>query len=190
MKNVFHELPQFLGEDDDPALWRSVLRFARDDISSQYADSCSTRDLFLVIGTCSSWHRPHQTRWKIKHREFAWPSGYGGLGHSLTGLPALDWCFCIQRKESGEFALVKVPSRFKSRQFVVRIAIPTQTVNRRKASVHLLWTPGTPTSIREPLVRCLAFARSDDRWRLAGSSSENGHAWRGEFLPPSHLRVC
>ena len=145
MSTICDEISSYLTDTDDPTLWQAVLRIACSDVSTEVTESQTKRDVFLVVGPCSSWLRPHQTRWQVGEHEFAWPSGYGGSAFSRTGLPALDWCCCFQYCGAGSYTLVDVPRRFKNRQILLRIAIPTQTTARRKASINMYWTPGTPT---------------------------------------------
>ncbi len=189
MNAILDDLIPHLSDTDDPNLWQAVLRIACNDLSKEVSESQSTRDVFLVVGPCSSWLRPHQTRWRVGHLEFAWPSGYGGVGYSRTGLPALDWCCCFQYSHDDDYTMVDVPHRFKNRQLLLRLAIPSLTMDRRKASINMLWTPGTPSNVSRSVVRFLAFSREDERWKLVGSLLDPGDLWRGELLPPPSQRI-
>ena len=142
----------------------------------------------LLVGACSKWLRPHQTRFRVKGEEFAWPSGYSGVGFSRTGLPELDWCGCFQRADSG-FARIDAPHKIGKRQFLVRVAIPTKTIERRRASIHVLWKPGIPAAVRQPLARLLAFKKSDAGWKLVGGMTRDGDEWAGELIPPPSKRL-
>jgi hypothetical protein len=183
MNAILDGIAPYLADTDDRGLWDVVLRIALNEVSTQVAEAQSNRDVFLVVGTCSSWLRPHQTRWRVGDLEFAWPSGYGVVGYSRFGLPELDWCCCLQHNGARGFAMVDVPRRFKKRQIVLRVAVPTQTIDRRKASIHMYWTPGTPGNVRRSVVRFLALSRTDARWSLVGSNVDPGVLWRGELLP-------
>ena len=189
MNSILDSISSNFSDTDDPNLWRSVLSIACSDISKEVAKAQSTRDLFLVIGPCSSWLRPHQTRWRVGDMEFAWPSGYGGVGYSRSGLPALDWCCCFQYGEGDRFSMVDIPHKFKHRQIILRIAIPARTTERRKASINMFWTPGTPSNFRRSVVRILALSRENTRWKLVGSHLDPGILWRGELLPPPKNRI-
>ena len=186
MSDVFNDISPYLSDTDDPALWRAVLEIACGDISKEASKAQPTREVFLVVGPCSSWLRPHQTRWRVGDLEFAWPSGYGGVGYSRTGLPALDWCCSLQLSQD-TYTLVDTPRRFKRRHILLRIAIPARTTARRKASINMLWTPGTPSDLRRSVVRFLAFVRQDAHWRLVGSLLRPGEPWCGELLPPRRV---
>jgi hypothetical protein len=189
MNPILDDIAPYLTVTDDSTLWEAVLRVACDDLSTEVSKSESNRDVFLVLGACSSWLRPHQTRWRVGELEFAWPSGYGGNRYSRTGLPELDWCCCFQYGGADEFTMVDVPRRFKNRQILLRIAVPTQTMNRRKASINMYWSPGTPRNVRRSVVRFLALSRKDAQWSLVGSSVDPGELWRGEVLPPPNKRM-
>ena len=189
MNAILDEIEPYLTDTDDPSLWQAVLGIACNDISTEIFESQSKRDVFLVVGPCSSWLRPHQTRWRVDDLEFAWPSGYGGVGYSRTELPELDWCCCFQYSGTDGYTMVDVPHRFKNRHILLRIAIPTQTTDRRKASINMYWTPGTPRNARRSVVRFLALSRENTRWRLVGSLIHSGELWRGELLPPLNKRM-
>ena len=176
-------------ESDDANLWLCVLNIACKDMSSQVEKSQTKRDVFLVVGPCSSWLRPHQTRWHVGNEEFAWPSGYGGSRHSRTGLPELDWCCCFQYSGNNKYTFVPAPRQFKKRQIVLRVAIPTQTTARSKASINMLWTPCLPQALRESVVRIMAMRRGDKGWSHLDSLYQDGDLWRGEILPPPRKRI-
>jgi hypothetical protein len=189
MRRVIDELSSNLLADDDPALWLTVLQVVNRDISRRFSEAAeSARDLLLLVGACSKWLRPHQTRFRVNDEEFAWPSGYGGAGLSRTGLPEFDWCCCFQR-DNADFTRIDVPHAIGKRQFFVRVAIPTKTVHRRKASVNVLWTPGTPADSRQVLVRLLAFKKIDVQWKLHGGMPLDGECWAGDVIPPPNKRL-
>ena len=182
ISNVLSKIAPRLSDTDDLELWRTVLGIACDDVSQEVSNVESRRDVFLVLGPCSSWLRPHQTLWRVGDMDFAWPSGYGGTAYSRTGLPALDWCCCLQYGR-GAFKQIDTPARFEKRQHALRVAIPTTTKVRNKASIHMLWTPGTPGNVRRPLVRLLFMLRENSKWKLFSSSLKSGERWHGELLP-------
>src|SRR6185437_9765561 len=99
------ELPQPIHErltaDDDGALWATVLDAAADDAMTALQRGRS-EPLYAVVGLCSHWIRPHQSRWTADGG-FALPLGYGdGSGLLLGGLPQFDWsvnlCFNFERR--------------------------------------------------------------------------------------------
>ena len=189
MSVILDNIEPYLTDTDDPALWQAVLKIACNDISTEISKSQSKRDVFLVVGPCSSWLRPHQTRWRVDDLEFAWPSGYGGVGYSRTGLPELDWCCCFQYSGTDAYTMIDVPHQFKKRQILLRIAIPTKTTDRSKASINMFWTPGTLRNARRSVVRFLAMSRENAQWNLVGSRFDPGELWCGELLPPPSKRM-
>ncbi|MCA9215164.1 MAG: hypothetical protein KDB27_18980 [Planctomycetales bacterium] len=188
MQNVVDELSSHFSPDDDPDLWLEVLRVVKGDIARRFTEADSPRDLLLLVGACSNWLRPHQTRFRVRDEEFAWPSGYGGVGFSRTGLPELDWCCCFRRTNSG-FARIGVPHKIGKRRFLVRVAIPSKTIERRRASINVSWTPGIPADVRQPLVRLLAFKKANVGWEMIGGMTRDGHDWAGELIPPPSKRL-
>ena len=188
MKRVVDELSAHFGADDDLALWLAVLLFVNGDISRRLSESESTRDLLLLVGSCSKWLRPHQTRFRIQDEHYAWPSGYSGVGFSRTGLPEFDWCCCFRRDDS-DYMRIDVPHKVAKRQHLVRVVIPTQTRKRTRASINVFWTPGTPADRRQPLVQLLAFHKTGDQWDLKGGVTLDGNNWAGEVIPPPSRRL-
>src|SRR6266571_2773720 len=82
-------LKERLSAEDDPALWKQVLKVLAED-ASILEHVTDGSQLYAEVGVCSHWLRPHQTRWTAAGG-FAWPSGYGSFGFSRTGLPLFDW---------------------------------------------------------------------------------------------------
>jgi len=84
-------IEQYLNNDDDPNLWREVMASLAQDLEAMLFEKSYKGNIYLVIGACSHWTRPHQTRWTA-NGGFAWPSGYGNSeGWSRLGLPEFDW---------------------------------------------------------------------------------------------------
>jgi hypothetical protein len=53
---------QRLGADDDTELWIATLRSAAEDAAALHVNSYRSK-LYAIVGSCSHWLRPHQTRW-------------------------------------------------------------------------------------------------------------------------------
>src|SRR4051812_3088375 len=128
-------LEERLSAEDDPALWEQVLKVLAEDAS------LLASQLYAEIGVCSHWLRPHQTRWTAAGG-FAWPSGYGGVGFSRTGLPVFDWSVRLQFHPAsiGWVIADEVP---KKRHMSVRVAVPSRTTRHRQAAVHTVWQDRT-----------------------------------------------
>jgi hypothetical protein len=129
-----------LTKQDDPGLWKQVLRTLAEDASVLQAANKRSH-LYAEIGVCSHWLRPHQTRWTAAGG-FALPSGYQGTRHSRSGLPEFDWSVNLQFNP----ALLSwaAPPEMPAKRFNnVRIAVPARTTRHRQAAVHTLWSPGT-----------------------------------------------
>jgi len=155
-----------LGTDDDPRLWREVLRAAAEDASVL---GCS--ELYAIVGCCSHWLRPHQSRWTAAGG-FALPVGYGGGEGFLRGLPNLDWRVILQFDHAQlGWAL---PSRPPTKGFnSVRLAVPSRTARHRQAAVHAVWSPLT-SDTRRKRTDYYGFRKSEGGWCLVA------HYQRGE----------
>jgi hypothetical protein len=159
---------QQLNTDDDPECWKVIL----DTVFADATHLCSVPEasrlnVFTEIGACSHWLRPHQCRW-VADGGFAWPSGYGGFGWSLSGLPEFDWSIKGQwNGESSEWVPVEQIPRKK--RLILRVAIPSRTKIHNQTAIHTIWSPGTPTYAKEQfakekLTQFYGFRRKKDQW--------------------------
>lgn len=132
-----------LNKEDDSMLWVEVLNCLSEDTTSMLSESKWRGQIYLTIGACSHWLRPHQTRWKA-NGGFAWPSGYGnGSGYSREGLPEFDWSV-VYIWETAERNWKPADRIEGKKKLMLRVAIPTKTVQRNQAAIHSIWEKGTP----------------------------------------------
>jgi hypothetical protein len=147
---------------DDPALWAAMWEALVVPINAKAADSTSTRALYLQIGTCSHWLRPHQTRLSVGGG-FAWPTGYAGGNQSRQGLPELDWAVLLRWNRIDK--CWEAVDRFgEKRRQVCRISMPARSARHRQAVAHVRWEPGTITQPRGKATFYYAFRRGGDGW--------------------------
>jgi len=87
-----------LTTEDDAGFWVTAFDTIMSDIEALYPDKTKKQKIFLQIGACSHWRRPHQHRWTAAGG-FAWPDGYvqkyedhikNSWGPVGGGLPELD----------------------------------------------------------------------------------------------------
>jgi hypothetical protein len=150
-----------LAADDDPGLWVEILRAAAEDASVLRTRSESS--LYAIVGSCSHWARPHQSRW-IAAGGFALPLGYGDGEGFVGGLPNFDWSVTLQfdPNQPGWFCPPQSPTkRFRS----VRLAVPSRTVRHLQAAVHAVWSPATLDAKRKRTV-FYGLRKSDGGWKL------------------------
>ncbi len=121
-----------LDSDDDLQIWRIAVDTFLHDVEFQLQKPSPRQSVYLVIGCCSSWLRPHQTR-HTGRGGFAWPSGYGGTGYSRTGLPEFDWFTTFLRSQREDWEPSNPPRLNKHRQVIARLVIPARTARHRKA---------------------------------------------------------
>jgi hypothetical protein len=159
-------LEERLGRDDDPSLWQVILHASAEDASVLCANRGSST-LFAIVGSCSHWARPHQSRWTAAGG-FALPQGYGDGEGFLGGLPNLDWSITLEFDPTlpGWICPAKLPTkRFDS----VRLAVPSRTARHRQAAVHAIWSSGTLDANHKRTV-FYGFRKSEQNWKLVARS--------------------
>lgn len=173
-------LPALVAErlctDDDPELWAEILRAAAEDAAVLRTPS----KLYAIVGSCSHWARPHQSRWTAAGG-FALPEGYGDGEGFLHGLPNLDWSVTLQfnPEQPGWDCPIQAPTkRFSS----VRLAIPSRTARHLQAAVHANWSRGTIDTKHKRTV-FYGFRKSESGWKLVARSERGeGQNKRGSHL--------
>jgi hypothetical protein len=150
-----------LAADDDPGLWVEILRAAAEDAS--VLRTRSGWRLYAIVGRCSHWARPHQSRWTAAGG-FSLPLGYGDGEGYVGGLPNLDWNVTLEfdPNQPGWVCPLRSPTkRFRS----VRLAIPSRTARHRQAAVHAVWSPATLDAKQKQTV-FYGLRKSGDSWKL------------------------
>ena len=157
----------FLGPDDDSAFWNQAIHVLVSDIESEISERPPDRDIYLTIGACSHWLRPHQTRWAASGG-FAWPTGYGGGTLSRRGLPQFDWSVIFLWDVNSE--IWEPVNRFKGKKkLTFRAALPTRTTRHDQSAVHTLWEPGSPIHPTKKRVRFYGFRKREQDWACVES---------------------
>ncbi len=176
------EIPEAVQErltaHDDPQLWIEVLRAAADDALYLQTELGHGLKLYAIVGACSHWFRPHQTRWTAGGG-FAAPIGYGPGKLYRRGQPELDWSVILQFDFDGQ--LWSTPERPPPKNFrSVRLAIPTRTTRHAQAAIHVEWSPGTYRAKTKRIdfygFRKLAEGDSGAAWSLVAHSKPRGEA--------------
>ena len=160
-------LDERLRGDDDPALWQEILDAAAEDASLLCAPGGRSK-LYAIVGSCSHWARPNQSRWTAAGG-FALPLGYGDGEGFVAGLPNLDWSATLQFDPtlSAWICPLELPTkRFNS----VRLAIPSRTGRHRQAAVHAVWSSGTLNAKHKRTV-FYGFRKSEHGWKLVARSA-------------------
>ena len=149
-----------LSKDDDPDLWKTALTVLADEFLQRYDHEAKNRDWVFIVGACSHWVRPHQTRWTAAGG-FAWPQGYNSFS------PELDWTAIFSVQNRQWTPIEKCAAR---KQVVLRVAIPTRTVRHKQAAVHTKWS----TSQKAILY---GFRNLNGSWKCVAASDEKlrGH---------------
>jgi hypothetical protein len=156
-----------LSVDDDAAFWEyavsAILGRTMTDVQH-----CRGKDAILVeIGLCSHWIQPG---WKMASG-MTWPFGYdptvfhwGSAGFAYRSLPAFDWSL-VWRLDPDSGALEPVRGQPTRRPVRHRICMPARTSYHPQATVHTIWTPGSPENPARKRTILYGFERTPRKWR-------------------------
>lgn len=174
-----------LSQSDDGDLWAFAVDVIYADAMALIRDAPDGKRICTLLGRCSHWLRPHQSRWTADGG-FAWPSGYDRNNFSLHGLPEFDW-FCRwdwypqvaawTRAESDNLPL-KGECSF-------RVTIPSRTVHHRQAAIHTIWQPGPPQHPRIELRQFYGFRRKPSGWECTAYQANREDAYEPTAQPGS-----
>ncbi len=147
-------LSELLDQDDDAELWQATLSHILAEIEKKPG-------VFVQVGRCSHWLRPHQSRWTASGG-FAWPTRYGSGngGYSNSALPQFDWWIVLEWTGNGWEAVKK-----RSVRYSLRITIPSRTKRHQQAAVHTVWHMG-----REKEVVFYGFRKRERGWDCTASA--------------------
>jgi len=152
---AFETLERKLVADDDCALWHAALCVLTDEFAQQQAAESHRGVWAMVVGACSHWVRPHNSRWNAAGG-FAFPDGY------KDSVPELDWSLIFVFR-NGEWAPVKkLPGKNIK---VFRVAIPARTSRHKQAAIHTRWTPNGETVL-------YGFRKVAEKWECVAASDE------------------
>lgn len=154
-----------LGAEDDPLLWKSVLSVLTGEFLQQYNEEANKKDWAVVVGACSRWLSPNQTRWTAAGG-FAFPEGYREF------LPEFDWSVTFLFRAQQWTPLTKLPGK---RLQVFRVAIPARTARHKQAAIHTRWFPGEERVL-------YGFRNLDGNWICVAASDEKS---KGRILTKS-----
>jgi hypothetical protein len=146
--------------EDDRDFWRTALDVLSEELILRRDEKPKSGDWILVVGVCSHWLRPHQTRWTARGG-FAYPNGYQSF------LPKLDWSSILLFRDRQWISAEKLP---KKKQRLFRVAIPARTARHKQAVVHTRWSPGNETVL-------YGFRNLHGNWECVATSDEKvrGH---------------
>jgi hypothetical protein len=172
LRDLFtREVMSRLSSEDDLAFWLMAFDTVLTDIDAARPGK-TKNEVFLQIGACCHWKRPHQTRWTAAGG-FAGPVGYvqkckdhvkNSQGPVGSGLPELEWFVLVHwNRQKSEWEMVP-PKFFGKKRLVFRAALPTRTARHSKAAVHTIWTPGAPGRPDEKVVCFYGFRKVNQSW--------------------------
>ena len=153
---LFEAIEPKLVADDDPALWRVALGVLADELAQRQAEESRGSVCAMVVGACSHWVRPHNSRWNAAGG-FVYPDGY------KDSVPELDWSVILVFGNQEWKAAKKLPGKNTK---VFRVAIPARTARHKQAAIHTRWTPNGETVL-------YGFRKVADKWQCVAASDEN-----------------
>ncbi|MDZ4685053.1 MAG: hypothetical protein SH850_08175 [Planctomycetaceae bacterium] len=171
-------LPRIVPEidaEDDADLWSAAIGHIMADAQFLCENAATTQAVFTEIGRCSHWVRPHQARWTADGG-FAWPSGYGGSGFSLSGLPEWDWSLIWQWNADGH-KWQSTGQPLGKRRLQLRISIPSRTVRHDQAAIHTIWRPGCPTMPNQSVRQLYGLRKLNGAWLVTAYQCSNDKAY-------------
>lgn len=143
-----------LAADDDRDLWKAALVVLGDEFMQRRAEKSTRRDWAMLVGACSHWVRPHNSRWNAAGG-FVFPEGY------QDHLPELDWSLILVIRDRKWTPLSKLPGKKVN---LLRVAIPSRTVRHRQAVVHTQWSPGGEIVL-------YGFRKVGEKWECVAASN-------------------
>ena len=171
LSDVLNDIVRRLSSEDDVDLWRAVPAETLRDAAYLCKNAKTKSPVYVLIGACSHWKRPHQHRW-LADGSFAAPYGYGGTGFAMHGLPELDWSSIIRWQHDPGNWESATTIRGK-RPLTLRISVPTRTTSHDQAAIHTIWLPGSPTSPRAKLLRLYGFRKAASGWHCTASDGRD-----------------
>jgi hypothetical protein len=151
----FETLEPKLAADDDRALWQAALVVLTNEFMQRHAEESSRGIWAMVVGACSHWVRPHNSRWNAAGG-FVYPDGY------QDSVPELDWSLIFVFRNREWTQAVKPPGK---KVKVFRVAIPARTARHRQAAIRTRWIPGGEAVL-------YGFRKVNQKWECVAASDE------------------
>jgi hypothetical protein len=162
VRNIISEINLHLTQEDDPLFWGVATYTLLGDTFLYLLRDFDSHNIFIQLGACSHWLRPHQTRLTAAGG-FALPVGYG-TPQSGRGLPEYDWSIIIHWNISSE-EWVLIDKFFGKKKLIRRFTLPTRTARHNQAAVHSMWTPGSPRNPNQKRTDYFGFRKINDTWK-------------------------
>ena len=161
---AFEAVEAKLAADDDRAFWQVALTVLAEEFVQRHSEESCSANWAMMVGKCSHWRRPHQTRWTAAGG-FAYPEGYRQC------FPKLDWFVILVYRDGQFLPTTQLPGK---RVKVLNVAIPSRTARHKQAAVHARW----PTVSKSVL---FGFRKVNEKWKCVATSDEKS---RGPVVMP------
>jgi hypothetical protein len=160
---IFETIEPKLVAEDDHALWQVAIAVLTDEFEQRRAEASERGVWAMVIGSCSHWVRPHNSRWKAAGG-FVYPIGYKDFA------PELDWSLTFVFRNRAWTSAGKLPGKNIK---VFRVAIPSRTARHEQAAIHTRWTPNADTVL-------YGFRKTGEKWECVAASDEKSRGSTGK----------
>ena len=169
IETIISEINGYLTQEDDPLFWAIATYTLLGDMYLFLTREPQKHEIFVQLGACSHWLRPHQTRLTLAGG-FALPVGYSNSGLSREGSPEYDWDIKIHWNYTiNDWVLTD--KFFGKRKLIRRFTLPTRTLRHNQAAIHSLWTPGSPRKPNEKRIEYFGFRKVNKTWKCVFPSS-------------------
>jgi hypothetical protein len=125
--------------EDDLGLWENALTVLGEELLLRYDREGKNRGWVFLVGACSHWVRPHNSRWNAAGG-FVFPEGY------QNSLPQLEWSVILSYGNRCWTPVQKLPGK---NNVVFRVFLPMRSA-RHKASccAHQMVYQPKPNTLR------------------------------------------
>jgi hypothetical protein len=152
---LYQTLEAKLTADDDPAFWRAALLVLTDEMAQREAAESPRVDWAIVVGACSHWVRPHNSRWNAAGG-FIWPDGY------QDNVPEFDWSETFVLRNRRLEHAKKLPGK---KVEVFRVAFPARSARHKQAVIYTRWSPKGEAVF-------YGFRKTQNKWLCVATSDE------------------
>jgi hypothetical protein len=162
-REIISKINEYLTPEDDPIFWAFAVYTLLGDTFRFMTSEPQKHNIFVQLGACSHWQRPHQTR-LTKAGGFAYPAGYDNSGLCLEGLPEYDWEIRLRWNYAiGEWEMTD--KFFGKKKLIRRFSLPSRTLRHDQAAIHSVWTPGSPRNPSEKRIEYFGFRKMKGEWK-------------------------
>lgn len=153
--------------EDDLGLWENALTVLGEEFLLRYDREGKNRGWVFLVGACSLWVRPHNSRWNAAGG-FVFPEGY------QNSLPQLEWSVILSYGNRCWTPVQKLPGK---NNVVFRVVLPMRSARHKQAAVHTKWSTN-----QNPIL--YGFRNIEGTWKCVAASDEGTQGSIREMTRP------